>query len=118
MTVMGYRAFFTVALFLSAAGTAQAQRNYDVKPMNFDLWCQETQQWPSDRCAKRLPDDVKTFEAFRSKIEAYEIPYLKKQDRDAHLSADILHNDPVDRPAVNTEQPPPDSQQAPPILQQ
>ena len=120
MSVMGFRAFFAVAVLLSAATAAQAQRNYDVTEMNFDLWCQETQQWPSDRCAKRLPDDVKTFEAFRAKIESYEIPYLKKEDHDAHLNTDILQYDPVDRPAVTTEQapPPPDSQQAPPILQQ
>jgi hypothetical protein len=114
MTVMGLRAIFAAGLLLCAAGAAQAQRNYDVTTMNFDLWCQETQHWPSDRCAKRLPDDVKTFEAFRAKIESYEIPYLQRQNRDARLQADIIHNQPVDSSAVNPPQSPPTSLQAPP----
>jgi hypothetical protein len=114
MTRMGYRALFACGLLLCAAGAAQAQRNYDVKTMNFGIWCQETQHWPTDRCDKRLPDDVNTFEAFRATIENYEIPYLQKQNRDARLDADIVHSDPVDRSPVRTAQPPPTSQEAPP----
>jgi hypothetical protein len=118
MSVMGFRTVLAAALLLCAVGAAYAQRNYDVKTMNFDLWCQETQHWPTDRCDKRLPEDVKVFEDFRTKIESYEIPYLQKQNRDARLETDIIHNDPVDRPPVDTAQPPPGSLQAPPLTPQ
>src|SRR3954465_8152561 len=66
--------------------------------MNFDMWCQEEQHLPPDRCDKRLPTDDAAFTAYRDKVERYEIPYLQQQDRRLKLSTGILHNDPVDHP--------------------
>ena len=81
-----------------APASAQVSRNYDVKTMNFDLWCQETQHLPPERCDKRTPQDEEVFEAYRAKIERYEVPYLQQQQRDLNLDRNILHNDPVDNP--------------------
>ena len=104
MLVMGNRSrMFAGAALVAAAGfasavSAQTGKNYDIRPMNFDLWCQETAHLPADRCDKRTPEDEKTFEAYRDKIEGYEIPYLQEKQNDLSLSRDILHNDPVDNP--------------------
>ena len=95
-----------VAILLAAAslvsGPALAQRNgnYPVKEMNFDLWCQEQAGLPATRCDKRTPQDEAAFEAYRSKVEAYEIPYLQQKASAARLDRDILRNDPVDNPPV------------------
>lgn len=59
----------------------QPPRTYDVKNMNFDLWCQETQQYPADRCVKRLPADVKAFADYRDAVERYELQYLKQVEQ-------------------------------------
>jgi hypothetical protein len=86
----------------AAPGTALAQRangnNYDVKTMNFDLWCQEQAQLPAERCDKRTPEDEKIFNAYRAKVEAYEIPYLQQKENAARLDNNLLHNDPQDNP--------------------
>ena len=71
---------------------------YNVQNMNFDMWCQEQQRLPPERCDKRLPEDDAAFNAYRSKIERYEIPYLQEQQRRQRLNLGILHNDPVDHP--------------------
>jgi hypothetical protein len=95
-----------VAILALAAGGAGAQigRNYDVQTMNFDLWCQMTARIDPDRCDKHLKEDTDTFEAYRSKIEAYEIPYLQQKNRDARIEVDILHNDPTDRSPTRSVQ--------------
>jgi hypothetical protein len=99
MTAMTYSRLAMVAALLAAfPAKAQTGRNYDVKTMNFDLWCQETQHLPAERCDKRTPEDEKTFEAYRAQIERYEVPYLQRQRRDLAIDRDILHNDPVDNP--------------------
>ena len=72
--------------------------NYDVKTMNFDLWCQEQQHLDPDRCDKRLPGDEKDFETYRATIERYEIPYLQEKQNAVALDRNILNNDPVDNP--------------------
>ena len=99
-----------LALFAGRAG-AQSTK-YDLQDMNFDLWCQEEQQLPPERCDKRLPVDETAFEAYRSKIEKYEIPYLQRKEDDAQFNRVILHNDPVDHPTEiskpQTGQPQPD----------
>ena len=82
---------------LALPAHAQTGR-YDVKPMNFDLWCQEQAGLPADRCDKRLPEDDKAFEAYRAKIEKYEIPYLQRKDHDQQLDRTVLHPDPLDSP--------------------
>lgn len=77
--------------------TGQGTR-YNVQEMNFDMWCQEQKHLPPARCDKRLPEDDAAFNAYQSKIERYEIPYLKEQQRQLQLNTGILHNDPVDHP--------------------
>ena len=89
-------------LLMAAAGPALAQRNgnYQVSQMNFDLWCQEQAALPVERCDKRMPQDIATFEAYRAKVEAYEIPYLQRKNSAARLDRDILRNDPIDNPVT------------------
>lgn len=84
---------------LPAAAWAQAH-HYAVETINYDLWCQETQHIPADRCDKRLPEDLAAFEDYRAKVEKYEIPYLRGQENGAQLNRVILHNDPVDNPVT------------------
>lgn len=93
----------TAAFFVSPA-SAQGSRNYDVKTMNFDLWCQEQAHLPVARCDKRTPEDEKTFQAYRTQIERYEVPYLQQRQRDLSVSRDIMHNDPVDNPVHQNPQ--------------
>lgn len=102
MRVMGKR-LAVLLLVLSTVTPALAQRNgnYPVKEMNFDLWCQEQANLPPDRCDKRTPEDEATFEAYRAKVEAYEIPYLQQKANAARLDRDILRADPVDNPLKN-----------------
>lgn len=76
---------------------------YNVQNMNFDMWCQEEQHLPPERCDKRLPEDDAAFSAYRSKIERYEIPYLQEQQRQMRINTGILHNDPVDHPDQPSE---------------
>ena len=85
-------------MLVGAPAFAQTGSNYNVKTMNFDLWCQETQHLPPARCDKRTPEDEAIFEAYRSKIEKYEVPYLQQQQHDLTLNRDILHNDPISHP--------------------
>ncbi len=80
---------------LPAAAVAQGA-NYAVKTVNFDLWCQEQQRLPVERCDKRLPEDEKDFVAWRATIERYEIPYLQNKQNDITLDRNILNKDPVD----------------------
>ena len=99
---------FALALFASAAiaqdipvpsdPQGPADIRYDVQNMNFDMWCQEQQHLSPDRCDKRLPQDDADFNAYRAKIERYEIPYLQRQQKQLQINSDILHNDPVDHP--------------------
>jgi hypothetical protein len=93
--------FILVAGMALAAFAARAQTpdsHYDVKDINFDMWCQEQQHWAPERCDQRLPADEQAFEAYRSKIEEYEVPFLKERDKRQDLDRNILHNDPVDHP--------------------
>ena len=95
----------TAAILMSGSAliqSASAQRNsnYQVMEMNFDLWCQEQAHLPVERCDKRTPEDNSAFEAYRAKVEAYEIPYLQQKYNAARMDRDMLRNDPVDNPAV------------------
>ena len=98
------RSLLTVLLVagMLPCGPVLAQRNgnYQVTEMNFDLWCQEQAGLPVDRCDKRTPQDIATFEAYRAKVEAYEIPYLQSKNNAARIDRDILRNDPVDNPST------------------
>ncbi|MBN9587846.1 MAG: hypothetical protein BGN85_05050 [Alphaproteobacteria bacterium 64-11] len=90
-------------LLVSAGAEAQPSpgSNYNVQTMNFDLWCQEEAGLPPDRCDKRLPKDEEVFEAYRAKVEAYEIPYLQRRNEEARINRVLLHNDPIDNPLKN-----------------
>jgi hypothetical protein len=108
-----------IATLLCSAAFAQTGKNYDVKTMNFDLWCQEQAHLPAPRCDKRTPEDEKTFEAYRAQIERYEVPYLQQQQHDLTINRDIMHNDPVDNPVhqnpqAQTQDPNRQPQSAPP----
>ena len=96
------QALLVVILAAAIGGPALAQRNgnYQVKEMNFDLWCQEQAGLPAERCDKRTPQDEAAFETYRAKVEAYEIPYLQQKNNAARLDRDILRNDPVDNPPI------------------
>ena len=53
--------------------------------------------WGADKSSDQ---DEAAFEAYRAKVEAYEIPYLQQKNNAAQLDRDILRNDPVDNPPV------------------
>ena len=93
-------ASIAAAVLLSGPASAQRNSNYQVMEMNFDLWCQEQAGLPVDRCDKRAPQDIAAFEAYRAKVEAYEIPYLQRKNGAARLDREILRNDPVDNPST------------------
>jgi len=116
MKTMAYEIFAGALLATAAMMPIQAQTlrggNYPVQEMNFDIWCQEEAGLPPERCDKRTEQDEAAFEAYRAKVEAYEIPYLQQKSNAARLDTDILRNDPVDRPSQqNPPQTRPDSDQ-------
>jgi hypothetical protein len=93
------RIVLAAAMAIACVLPAVAQRtNYPVKEMNFDLWCQEEAGLPPERCDKRTDQDNAAFEAYRSKVEAYEIPYLQQRDKNVVIDRDIIRGDPVDNP--------------------
>src|SRR3954469_8465940 len=61
----------------------------NVRTLDFDLWCQQTQRYAADRCAARRPEDVKAFEDYRATVERYELDYLRQQDRDQQVRGRI-----------------------------
>jgi hypothetical protein len=89
-----------IILVVASPALAQRNGNLPVQEMNFDLWCQEQAGLPAERCDKRTNQDNAAFEAYRAKVEAYEIPYLQQKRNAARLDTDILRNDPVDHPPV------------------
>ncbi len=97
MRVMKSAILVVAAALLACPAQAQSTR-YDVKTMNFDLWCQEQAKLPAERCDKRQPDDEQQFEIYRAKIEKYEVPYLKGKEKERQFDRTVLHNDPVDNP--------------------
>ena len=85
-----------VDLSIGANDPGSGQSNFNVKNMDFDLWCQQTQRYENSRCEARRPEDVKAFEDYRTAVERYELDYLKQQQRDdafrARVSRDPLQN--------------------------
>jgi len=105
---------FAGAALAALVGRTQAQSGpYKLQEINFDMWCQEEQHLPPDRCDKRLPVDDATYQAYVSKIETYEVQYLQRKQQEDNLNRVILHNDPVDHPtqfsAPQVNQPVPDA---------
>jgi hypothetical protein len=72
------------------------QSAFNVRQMDFDLWCQQTQRYEITRCVARRAEDVKAFEDYRTSIERYELDYLKQvrrdQDAQARTNRDPLQN--------------------------
>ncbi len=62
---------------------------FNVRNLDFDLWCQQTQRYAMDRCAARRPEDLKAFADYRAAIERYELEYLKQAGRDQDVRARI-----------------------------
>ena len=60
---------------------ATGQASYNVKGMDFDLWCQQTERYPIERCEARQSEDVQAFEDYRGAVERYELGFLKQQQR-------------------------------------
>jgi len=89
---------FALPIFALSAN-AQTGR-YDVKTINFDLWCQEQAKLPPERCDKREARDEQAFEAYRAKIEKYEIPFLERKDHEQQLDRTVLHSDPLADPVA------------------
>lgn len=89
--------------FTLVAARANAQGAYPLHEMNFDMWCQEQQHLPPERCDKRLPQDDAAFQAYTNKIENYEIPYLQRRKNEETINRVIIHNDPVDHPTLPSQ---------------
>jgi hypothetical protein len=101
VAAMNTKRILLLAAAMLAASVARVVAqggSLDLHPLNFDLWCQETQHLPPDRCDRRTARDEADFEAYRAKVEKYEIPYLKGRENGQQLDRTILHNDPVDKP--------------------
>jgi hypothetical protein len=111
MAVMARVSLLSLAVFLLISGAADAQTSSSgsvpLTDMNFDMWCQQEANLPPERCDKRLPEDDARFDAYRKKIEDYEVPYLQDRDQKQTLNRVFLHNDPVDHPAKPSQQPVP-----------
>ena len=62
----------------AVCGVAHAQSGgAPLRHWNFDLWCQEHENLPPDRCDKRLPQDDARFQAFVDHDQiALALPYL------------------------------------------
>ncbi len=73
-----------------------SQTRLNVRPMDFDLWCQQTQRYSTERCTARRDEDVKAFEDYRTAVERYELDYLKQTQKDQdfrlRINRDPLQN--------------------------
>jgi hypothetical protein len=76
-SVLGQSVRVDPAIRISTAPTA-----YNVKSLDFDLWCQQTQGYSSERCGERRVDDISAFEHYREVVERYELDRLKRIQRD------------------------------------
>ena len=96
-------ALIAIAACFAAIGPAVAQPtpNPDSETMNFELWCQEQKALPPARCDRHTPEDEAAFEAYRTKIERYEIPRSSAQYNQGRVNRDIINADPVDNPQKN-----------------
>ncbi|HEY5338425.1 MAG TPA: hypothetical protein VIJ85_09495 [Rhizomicrobium sp.] len=107
-----------IAAVVLIGSRAEAQQSgggpLPLQDMNFDMWCQEHENLPPARCDQRLPADDAKFEAYRKKIEDYEVPYLEQREQNDNLNRVIFHNDPVDHPTQPTEPVDPNPVDAPP----
>jgi len=99
MKTHDYRTILAALAFIGSGGMALAQSlpaspgrdlsigtsTFNVRTMDFDLWCQQTQRYAADRCAARRAEDVKAFEDYRGSIERYELDYLKQVQKEQEV---------------------------------
>lgn len=94
------RGLLATAMALTAsAALAQAlnpqierRQGFDPQPMNFELWCQETADYGTKRCAQRLTGDVREFEEYRSIVERYELEYYMQRRREEEALKQVDRN--------------------------
>jgi hypothetical protein len=99
MLNLKYNTFGFVALCAAYIIPADAQQpRYDVQGLNFDLWCQEQAKLPPRRCDRRTALDEKAYNAYRDKIDKFEIPYLQEKKQEDQMDRSIMNSDPVDNP--------------------
>lgn len=101
------------AAFVAFAPRVSAQ-SVHLTEMNFDMWCQEEQHLPPERCDKRLPQDDAAFKAYQGLIQNYEVPYRQQRDQQNTFNRVILHNDPVDHPSQPNQPANPNPPDSPP----
>ena len=70
-------------------GLTLGTTTFNVRNLDFDLWCQQTQRYAPDRCAARRPEDIKAFEDYRASIERYELDFLKQQQKEQEVRSRI-----------------------------
>ena len=107
-------AFAASVLAGGPVGAQSAGGPLPLTEMNFDMWCQEHENLPPERCDKRLPADDARFDAYRKKIEDYEVPYLEQREQNENLNTVIFHNDPVDHPSEPSQPTSPNPEDTPP----
>jgi protein involved in sex pheromone biosynthesis len=90
-------------LLISAHAAMAQPQNLPLQGMNFDLWCQEQAGRPAAECDKRTREDEAAFEAYRTKIDRYETPYVQQKLARAQMDHDMLNNDPVDNPITHDQ---------------
>ena len=78
-------AALALAPTIAAAQPLSAPLNFSVRNISFELWCQETQRYPEERCKARGSADLQAFLDYRSAIERYEIDHLKQIQREAQI---------------------------------
>jgi hypothetical protein len=99
MSNLKLRTFGLVALGIAYALPASAQEpRYDPQELNFDLWCQEQAKVPPRRCDRRTASDEKAYNAYRDRIDRFQIPYLQEKKREDQIDRSIMNSDPVDNP--------------------
>lgn len=85
------------ALILAANLSAAAQEpHYAVRGLNFDLWCQQQAKLPPIRCEKRTAIDENAYDAYRDKIDPYEVPFLQQRSQQRQIERSIMNFDPED----------------------
>jgi hypothetical protein len=91
-----YGVLCTAVMLPAAAQQNPADKTtrYATQEINFDLWCQETEKLPPERCDRRTPEDEAQFDAYRDAVDKYELKYLKRKQTDQNLSRIVTHADP------------------------
>jgi 3-hydroxy-3-methylglutaryl CoA synthase len=92
------RSAVLAALMLAGIGgmPVQAATYSGADAMSFEMWCQEMQSYPAERCKARNTEDVKEYERYRTTVEQYQKTRTEQQKRDQQIK-DTLNRDPTDQ---------------------